>query len=341
MTFLSTSAVQAFHVSATARSVMSAHRHRRYDVIFQMSQLEHAFSEDGTMRPPLVIHPCTLARYEATWHLAERELALDSQSLARFALVQSALRTRSWLQPYPARRADLLIGPSDRFKHLAAQALGVDPCRMAVLRHPVDTSRFRPAEDNRGERCRELLFVGRLATRKGLELIIDLSHRLDDLAGRVRLTIAGEGREWSDYSSLLGRANARVVLVVGHLSPEAVIERMQQATALIVPSRFEPGSIAAGEALASGLPVIASDQVGPSEILDATCGRVFCDGDTASLEAATRSLLADLSTAEDAVRASARARALDHLSTDVVVDQLEKLLKRVTATRAADPHVTR
>jgi glycosyltransferase involved in cell wall biosynthesis len=336
--FISTSAVRGLQVFATSASVMRAHRHRQYDVIFQMSQLEHAFSRDVASRPPLVIHPCTLARREAGWHLAERDLALSCESLARFAVVQSALRARSWIQPHPARRADLLIGPSRRFGRLAADALGVDPAKIAVLRHPVEISQFRPIDAVRDERCRELLFVGRLATRKGLELILDLSHRLDDLAGRVRLTIAGEGRWWSDYSPLLGRANSRVAAAVGHLPHEVVVGRMQKAAALIVPSRFEPGSIAAGEALACGLPVIASDQVGPSELLDSTCGRVFRDGDPASLEAATRSLLADLSTSEQAVRARARARAVEHLSTDVIVDRLEVLLEQVVA-RASTTHV--
>jgi glycosyltransferase involved in cell wall biosynthesis len=334
-TFISTSAVRGLQVFATAASVIRAHRDRKYDVIFQMSQLEHALPKDVTARPPLVIHPCTLARAEAGWHLAERELALSCESRARFAVVQSALRARSWIQPHPARRADLLIGPSHRFGRLAADALGVDPTKIAVLRHPVDVSQFRPVDAIRDERRRELLFVGRLATRKGLELILDLSHRLDDLAGRVRLTIAGEGRWWSDYSLLLGRANARVADAVGHLPHDAVVGRMQQAAALIVPSRFEPGSIAAGEALACGLPVIASDQVGPSEILDSTCGRVFRDGDAASLETATRSLLAELATSEEAVRGRARARALEHLSTNVVVDRLEVLLEQAIAQEPA------
>jgi glycosyltransferase involved in cell wall biosynthesis len=338
--FISTSAVQGVQVFATATSVMRAHRHRKYDVIFQMSQLEHAFPGNTTRRPPLVIHPCTIARSEATWHLAERDLALSCESRARFAVVQGALRARSWLQPSSARRADLLIGPSHRFGVLAAEALGLDRSKIAMLRHPVDIARFRPAELVRANRRRELLFVGSLATRKGLELIIDLSHRLDDLADQVCLTIAGEGRLWSDYTPLLGRANTRVATAVGHLSPEAVVKRMQQAAALIVPSRFEPGSITAGEALACGLPVIASDQVGPSEILDSTCGRVFRDGDAGSLEAATRSLLADLSTEEEAVRASARARAVEHLSTEVVVDHLQVLLERGIADGTGAPDLT-
>ena len=73
-------------------------------------------------------------------------------------------------------------------------------------------------------------------------------------------------------------------------------------------------------------PVIASDAVGPSEILDDTCGRVFADGDAASLEEATRDLLATLAADRGAFRAAARARALEHLATDTVVDQLEALL---------------
>jgi glycogen(starch) synthase len=106
---------------------------------------------------------------------------------------------------------------------------------------------------------------------------------------------------------------------------------MQRADALIVPSRFEPGSIVTGEALACGLPVIVSDKVGPSEIIDATCGRVFADGSAASLETATRDLLATLSRDRDAFRVAARARAVEHLSTDAVVDRLETLLADVVA----------
>jgi glycosyltransferase involved in cell wall biosynthesis len=331
--FISTSVVRGCQIFPTARSVMRAHQHRTYDVIFQMSQLEHAFPDAPAPRPPLVIHPCTLARCEADWQLAERSLALRCESQARFAVVQGALRTRAWLQPRLARRADLLIGPSDRFGVLAAEALGLNPSKVATLRHPVDVSRFRPAGAARGEKCREFLFVGRLAARKGVELMLDLSHRLDDLAGEVHLCIAGEGRWWSDYSALLKDLNPRTATAVGHLAPDAIVDRMQRASALIVPSRFEPGSIAAGEALACGLPVIASDEVGPSEILDPTCGRVFRDGDSASLEAATRSLLADIRTGEPAIRASARARAVEHLSTDVVVDQLEVLLGGAIARR--------
>jgi len=106
---------------------------------------------------------------------------------------------------------------------------------------------------------------------------------------------------------------------------------MQRADALIVPSRFEPGSIVTGEALACGLPVIVSDKVGPSEIIDATCGRVFPDGSAASLETATRGLLATLSRDRDAFRIAARARAVEHLSTGAVVDRLETLLADAVA----------
>jgi glycogen(starch) synthase len=241
------------------------------------------------------------------------------------------LTARSWLQPRCAQRADLVIGPSERFAALAAETFRLDPCVIRTLRHPVDISTFTPSDRVATRADFELLFVGSLSTRKGLELFLELSHRLDDLAGHVGLTIVGEGRWWSDYSPLLSRANLRVARAVGHLPPDEIIASMQSADALIVPSRFEPGSIVTGEALACGLPVIVSDEVGPSEVIDATCGRVFADGSAAALETATRDLLATLSRDRDAFRAAARARAIEHLSTDSIVDRLEALLADVVA----------
>jgi glycosyltransferase involved in cell wall biosynthesis len=324
--FLSVSAVRSVQTFIVVKSVMRAHRRRPFDVIFQMSQIEHAFPRRSSRRPPLVLHPCTLARQEAAWHWRERRLALSGESRLRFAAIQAVLTARSWLQPRSAQAADLVVGPSSRFGQLAAETLRLDPAEVRTLRHPVDITRFKPSSEMSRRQPYLLLFVGYVSARKGIDLIVDLSHRLDDLAGDVLITVVGGPRLWSDYSHLLDQANPRLLQQAGPKWPAEVLPIMQQADAVIVPSRFEPGSIVTGEALACGVPVIASDAVGPSEILDDTCGRVFADGDAASLEEATRDLLATLAADRGAFRAAARARALEHLATDTVVDQLEALL---------------
>lgn len=326
LVFLTVSALRSVAVLVVAAAVMRTHRRRPYDVIFQMSQLEQAFPKGRSRRPPVVLHPCTLARQEAVWHWRERRVALRGEPWFRFAAIQAMLLVRGLLQPRSARSADLVLGPSDRFGTLAAKALGIDRSTIRTLRHPVDVARFEPSAEPNDELPYELLFVGHLSARKGLELVVDLSHRLDDLAGEVRITVVGGPRLWSDYSHLLERANPRVLRALGGLYPEQLIPVMRQADAVVVPSRFEPGSIVTGEALACGLPVIASDAVGPSEILDDSCGRVFADGNPAALEAATRGVLDALHVNRRAFTPAARARAVEQLSTDIIVAELEALL---------------
>jgi glycosyltransferase involved in cell wall biosynthesis len=335
--FLSISVVRGIQTPRIARAVMRAHRRAPYDVIFQMSQIEHAFPRERSRRPALVIHPCTLAGLEARWHLRERRLALQAEPIARFAIFQAVLSARSWLQPRCARAADLIVAPSIRFGRLASETLGLDPGRVVTLRHPVDVARFRPGAERRPPPWRAL-FIGTLSTRKGLELIVDLSRRLDDLAGELTITVVGAPRWWSDYSHLLAGANERLVSQAGYVSPDEIVTLLQDADLLIVPSRFEPGSIVTGEALACGVPVVASNAVGPSEILDDGCGRIFADGDAAALEAATRELLASLASDGGALRAASRTRAVEQLSTDVVADQLDAILR--AAVGAADRGVT-
>ena len=133
-----------------------------------------------------------------------------------------------------------------------------------------------------------------MSSRKGLELVVALSHRLDDLADRVQIELIGGATLWSDYSALLRGLNTRVATYHGELPHADVQERLQTSAALLVPSRFEPGSIVTGEALASGLPVVLSTAVGPSDLIGGSAGRVFADGDIGAFEAATRDLLEEI-----------------------------------------------
>jgi glycogen(starch) synthase len=79
--------------------------------------------------------------------------------------------------------------------------------------------------------------------------------------------------------------------------------------ALLVPSHYEPGSLVVGEALASGIPVVVSDAVGPAEVLDPRCCRIFPAGDLDAFEAAVRRLLDELRTDWDKLSALSRAQS--------------------------------
>jgi glycosyltransferase involved in cell wall biosynthesis len=135
-----------------------------------------------------------------------------------------------------------------------------------------------------------LLFVGRLSVRKGLDLIVALSHRLADLAADVQILVVGFPSLWSDYSGLLRRLHP-LATFCGEAAPEDLAALYRNADALIQPSRYEPFGLTVAESLASGTPVVASDAVGAAEDVDGRCVMSFADGDVDDLERVVRELV--------------------------------------------------
>src|SRR5262249_52563567 len=160
------------------------------------------------------------------------------------------------LQPRELARADLVLGLSERFNHLVRADYGVPADKLHVVRTPVDLERFAPNGVLPGKRPRTLLFVSRISARKGVEEIVALSHRLADVAGPVRLVVVGGAPQWWDYRAHLAGLNPDVAEYLGALPSQDLPALMHSAAMLLVPSRYEPGSIVTAEALACGLPVV-------------------------------------------------------------------------------------
>ena len=334
--FLSSSVMRIQLQRRLSRAFRARHAERPFDVVFQMSQLESFFGKRSAGDPPLVVHPCTIARVEWEWHRAERDLAPETGA-AKHWFVSLLLRVRAALQVPHARRPDLLVGPSHIFLADLQRVFGLPSDRLSVLRHPVDLDALTP-DTHSGDRPpkHRLLFVSRMSSRKGVELVVALSHRLDGLADRVAIELVGGATLWSDYSALLAGLNPRVATYHGELPHPEVQRLLRTSAALLVPSRFEPGSIVTGEALASGLPVVLSTAVGPSDVIHGSAGRVFADGDIDAFETMTRDLLEEVETDPAGVRAAARAAAEQYFDADTVVDELERILRVATGLDRTD-----
>jgi glycosyltransferase involved in cell wall biosynthesis len=138
------------------------------------------------------------------------------------------------------------------------RGLGTPEGKCRLPRFGVDIDMFHPAKakaDN-GPEVR-LLFVGSLTQRKGLN---DLLEALDDPAlENVRLTIVGEGLHGSQFMEmcerlgLMDRTDWK-----GLLPPLEVAAVMRSSDILCLPSYMEGRPNAVNEAMASGLPVIAT-----------------------------------------------------------------------------------
>ena len=142
--------------------------------------------------------------------------------------------------------------------------------------------------------------VGRLSVRKGVELIVQLSHRLRDLSGIVHLEIVGSHSQWSNYRCLLNDLDPSVATFLGSLSSDELKQWLPTCDLLIQAAKYEPFGLTVGEALASGVPVVVTTEVGAGEgVLEACCIRVP-PGDLDALEEAIRRMVARLQSSAEA-----------------------------------------
>ena len=295
-----------------AKTILERHRLAPYDVIHHFSQIElFALRRHLGALPPVVVHPGAHAAGELRWHRREQPLALAGESRARNLAVRSMLTARAATQRRDVRLVEGVLVPSDTFAAELAADYRIARTKVRTLPNPVDLDRFRPSPDRRVPGApRTLLFVSRMAVRKGVELVVDLSHRLADLRGQVRIVAVGPHDQWSDYRHLLDGLHPEIGSYIGSQSAAALAELYRDADVLILPSHYEPFSLAVGEALASGVPVVASSAVGAAEGLGSPSCDIFPAGDGAAFEAAVRRMLDRLDQGgAPAIAAHARAEA--------------------------------
>lgn len=313
--------------------LIASHARERYDALYLFSQIESVFAWGRLDRlPPIVVHPEVHAAGELRWHKREAELARRCESRATLGLVRAVLAARAAIQRHDAAKAVLVVSPSARFAELLGHDYGIPRGRIAVVPNPIDLQRFAQSRSELAHPLR-LLFVSRLSVRKGLELVIGLSRALDDLKGRVMIEVVGDRTKWSDYRCLLRDLNPAVAVYRGPVRPEDTPSLYAGAAALLQPSHYEPFALTVGEALASGVPIVASTEVGACEGLPRACCRVFPAGNLIAFEEEVRSLVAEIENGRSREAAhAARDAAEAHFSRVTVARMLVDAVHKAVAT---------
>lgn len=228
-----------------------------------------------------------------------------------------------------ARAIAIRVAVSEAAAGFARRRIGG---RFRVIPNGVDVGRFRNAEPADLPPGRRVLFVGRLHARKGFPVAVDAFARLAARFDDVLLVGAGEGEDRRAVTGLPAEARGRVVLL-GHV-PNADLPPIHAACDLLVaPSRGgESFGIVVAEAMAAGLPVVASDIPGYREVVrDGVDGLLVPPGDPVALAEGCARILSDASLARRLAEGG-RARA-ETFSWDRVVGDLEAAYEEAGATR--------
>ena len=160
-----------------------------------------------------------------------------------------------------------------------------------VIPNPFDAGVFR----NNGTTGRnlDLIFVGRLVSEKGVDLLLNALGDLKRRSLEPQLTIVGSGPEETKLRHLTSdlRLDGQVQFV-GSKRDEALAKELQRHKILVVPSRYdEPFGVVALEGIACGCAVIGSNGGGLPQAIG-PCGVMFANGDVDALSEKIATLLA-------------------------------------------------
>jgi glycosyltransferase involved in cell wall biosynthesis len=175
--------------------------------------------------------------------------------------------------PHAARTARRVIAVSERTKRDLVDLYGIPPDRIAVTPHGVDPA-FGPGQVAGGG---YLLYVGAVQARKDPLAAARAAQELG-----LPLVVAGPERE----PELARELEALGADLRGYVEKDELAGLYRGAAALVLPSRYEGFGLPVLEAMASGLPVVATDEPALREV--AGDAAVYADGDLA--EAIRRAL---------------------------------------------------
>jgi glycosyltransferase involved in cell wall biosynthesis len=229
-------------------------------------------------------------------------------------------------------RTDRVICCSEALRESAIRQEKLDPGRVVTIYHGVDQARFRPAVD-RVSYCRELGLdparrvvgtIGRPIPEKGHEHLLDALPAILRRHPDAQFLIVGEGPLRGAHIARMEREGLSHAIRFVGARPD-IPELLSLMDVFVFPSVREGLGIAVLEAMASGVPLIASDIRPLSEMVThERTGLLVEAASPPALAAAVNRLLSD-----DGLRQTLRSNALAHVKAHFTERQMVQSIESV------------
>lgn len=238
------------------------------------------------------------------------------------------------LMRWAARYTDRVAAVSDPLREYLVRDVGLGPAKVCIIRNGVNTDRLRPQPRtgairrplNIGDDAPVIGSVARLAPVKNHVLLLEAFSRVRDRVRNAHLVMVGEGP--------LRKALEQRTAALGLTSSAHFFGEAMDVTAIypdfdqfVLASKAEGTSMSVLEAMASGVPTVATAVGGTPELLDhGRCGTLVPSDDVGSLaEALVSSLLNPERRCAQAT--AAREWAVDRYSEHAMVRAYERLYR--------------
>jgi glycosyltransferase involved in cell wall biosynthesis len=279
--------------------------------------------------------------------LNELLLATLSRSMLKIANVCTVHTTRDFargarfspLKRRLLRQSTAVVGVAPSHRAYLVEHEHLDPARTIAIPNGVDHRRFQPPTvrsslgDARLSGRRVVAVVGSLTPEKGHEVLLRAFARVVDAHPQTALIMIGDGERRAALESHTDRLDLgdHIIFLGIRRDVETVLGGVDAFVLPALPAR-ETFSMAALEAMACGLPIVAS-QVGsmPDMIRDGCEGFLVQAGDAVALADRLCRLVADETLARR-MGAAARARVEAEFTLDAMVSAYGELFNRLAAS---------
>ena len=212
---------------------------------------------------PIVVR-CHMPTFALRKFYAPEEMPYDTQ-------------ITSWCEKVVIRQADAITAPSHFMATLISNECGIPLERIKVIPNPVDTAAFRPKGFPLTDKSIIIIYVGRLERAKGVKILAEAIPRVLAEIPYARFIYVGQdrssacgGSQRKELERLLTQAGViSQVYFAGPVPNPELPAWYSKAHIAVVPSLLpESFSYTVAEAMACGLPVVASRIGGIPETMD-------------------------------------------------------------------------
>ena len=265
-------------------------------------------------------------------------LGVPSARMARVPVVIASQRDLGNLRPpfqQRLQRAMLFLAThvlvnshatAERLAHTRAARSG----RLSVIHNGVDLSRFGPpgATTTKGPGV-TVTVLANLRPEKGILQVVEAAAGVKRTAPQVHFDIWGEGALRGEIEARI-RALALADTVSLRGSTRTPEDALRRSDIFVLPSLSEASSNVILEAMATGLPVVAT-RIGGTPALVGDAGLLVPPGDPSALAAALLDLVRDPAAASR-LGVAARSRALAEFGMNRMLERVEALYRRLLAS---------
>lgn len=191
---------------------------------------------------------------------------------------------------YTYSHAAAVIAVSQALKRRIWEHTGVEA---TVIPNIIDLSLFVPGQEEKNRPGNRFISAGNLNQEKGFDTLIRAFAAVREQAPEAKLLILGDGPEREKLQQLIRQFSLEdnVTLYGRYLRPEFA-EKLRECDTFVLASRSETFGVVYAEAMAAGLPVIASRCGGPEDFVNERNGLLVPVDDVQSLTEAMLRMLA-------------------------------------------------